>query len=253
MKGYRWIYLLIPVQLISATLALLHHEFIFKSGTAAVAILILLLMYLYQQLRVTDMIPLILAFTFSIVGDWFLSHRNEETIRFIYGIVFFFFAHVGYLWYALLRGTVRWRFTVILLMTYLLFFLLMLYPKITDKALMFAVLAYLIISTVSLGAALGIDGDKRSMLTYSFGIALILFSDTIIALREFVGYPSLDGLILPTYYLSHIFIACSVLIRQQRPRKREPDETVMVLEKKGKRLTLKVINAAGERLQERKM
>jgi len=28
---------------------------------------------------------------------------------------------------------------------------------------------------------------------------------------------------------------------------------MMVLEKKGKRLTLKVINAAGERLQERKM
>lgn len=88
LKCYRWIYLLIPVQLISATLALLHYGFVFKSGSAAVAILILLLMFLYRQLRIKEMIPLILAFSFSIVGDWFLSHRDGETIRFIYGIVF---------------------------------------------------------------------------------------------------------------------------------------------------------------------
>ena len=214
LKSYRWIYLLIPVQLISATLALLHYGFVFKSGSAAVAILILLLMFLYRQLRSREMIPLILAFSFSIVGDWFLSHRDGEIMRFIYGIVFFFFAHTGYLWYALLKGTMRWRFTIILLMAYLLFFLLVLYPTITNKALILAVLAYLIISVVSLGAAMGIMGDKRSRLAFVLGISLILFSDTIIALREFIGYHSLNELILPAYYLSHIFIACSVLIRQ---------------------------------------
>ena len=88
LKCYRWIYLLIPVQLISATLALLHYGFVSKSGLVAFAILILLLMFLYRQLRSREMIPLILAFSFSIVGDWFLSHRDGETIRFIYGIVF---------------------------------------------------------------------------------------------------------------------------------------------------------------------
>ena len=218
LKCYRWIYLLIPVQLISATLALLHYGFVFKSGSAAVAILILLLMFLYRQLRIKEMIPLILAFSFSIVGDWFLSHRDGETLRFIYGIVFFFFAHTGYLWYALLKGNMRWKFTAILLTGYLLFFLLMLYPKLTNKALMLAVLAYLIISVFSLGAAVGITGNKRSRLTFVLGISLILFSDTIIALREFIGYHSLNELILPTYYLSHIFIACSVLLRQPRQK-----------------------------------
>lgn len=216
MKYYRWIYLLIPVQLISATLALLHYGFIFKSGSAAVAILILLLMFLYQQLRSREMIPLILAFSFSILGDWFLSHRDGETIRFIYGIVFFFFAHAGYLWYALFKGNIRWKFTIILLTAYLLFFLLMLYPKLTNKVLILAVLAYIIISVVSLGAAVGITGDKRSRLTFVLGISLILFSDTIIALREFTGYHSLNELILPTYYLSHISIVCSVLILKPR-------------------------------------
>lgn len=216
LKYYRWIYLLIPVQLISATLALLHYGFVFKSGSAAVAILILLLMFLYRKLRSREMIPLILAFSFSVVGDWFLSHRDGETIRFIYGIIFFFFAHAGYLWYVLFKGNMRWKFTIVLLTAYLLFFLLMLYPKLTNKVLILTVLAYMIISVISLGAAAGITGDKRSRLTFVLGISLILFSDTIIALREFVGYHSLNELVLPAYYLSHISIVCSVLIRQPR-------------------------------------
>lgn len=215
-KCYRWIYLLIPIQLISATLAVLHYGFVFRSGSAAIAILILLLLFLYRKLRIRDMIPLILAFSFSIVGDWHMSHRNDETIRFIYGIVFFFFAHTGYLWYALLNGNLKWKITTILLLAYLLFFVLMLFPKLTNTSLLLAVLAYLIISVVSLGAACGIDGNNRSRILFVLGISSILFSDTIIALREFVGFQSLNKLILPTYFLSQIFIACSVLLREKR-------------------------------------
>ena len=76
---------------------------------------------------------------------------------------------------------------------------------------MTAALIYLIISYLSLGGAMGIEGEKMYRITYLSGIILILFSDTIIALREFVGYHSLDGLILPTYYLAHILIAYSIL------------------------------------------
>lgn len=71
LKQYGWIYLLIPVQIVSALLALMHYGFIFKSGTAAIGILILLLLYLNRQSRIKDIIPLLIAFAFSIVGDWF--------------------------------------------------------------------------------------------------------------------------------------------------------------------------------------
>lgn len=211
LKSKRWIYLLTPLQFVSALLALMHYGFIFKSGTAAIGILILLLLYLNRQSQVKYTILLMIAFAFSIVGDWFLSNRNGETERFIYGIVFFFFAHIGYLGYALMKGSMKWRFTMALLIAYLLFFLLLLYPVFSDKTLMIAVFIYLVISCLSLGAAAGIRGEKLYRVTYLSGIVLILFSDTIIALREFVGYHSLNGLILPTYYLSHISIAFSIL------------------------------------------
>ena len=108
----------------------------------------------------------------------------------------------------------RWKFTVILLTAYLLFYFVMLYPSFADKVTMFAVLAYLLISGISMGAAVGINGNRRSKIAFAVGIALLLFSDTIIGLREFVGYPSLGKLILPTYYLCHISITFSILSRQ---------------------------------------
>ncbi|HHU97413.1 MAG: lysoplasmalogenase [Bacteroidota bacterium] len=213
-KHYGWIYLFIPIQFILALLALLGYGFVFQSGTAGIAILVLLLLSFRRQLPVKEAIPLMLAFLCSICGDWFLSHRYGENIRFVYGVGCFFCAHVGFLWYALLRGKVRWKFTVILLTAYLLFYFVMLYPSFADKVTMFAVLAYLLISGISMGAAVGINGNRRSKIAFAVGIALLLFSDTIIGLREFVGYPSLGKLILPTYYLCHISITFSILSRQ---------------------------------------
>ncbi|MGI6573582.1 MAG: lysoplasmalogenase [Fermentimonas sp.] len=210
---YGWICLLLLIQLIFAVLALLGYGFVFRSGTAGVAILVFLLLSLNRQLPVKEAVPLIFAFLCSICGDWFLSHRYGESIRFIYGVACFFFAHVGFLWYALLRGNARWKFTAILLAAYLLFYFLMLYPNFADKATMFAVLAYLIVSGISMGAAVGVRGNRISRLTFAVGVGLLLFSDTIIGLREFTGYTSLGKLILPTYYLCHIFITYSVIAR----------------------------------------
>lgn len=212
-KHYCWIYLLISVQFVLALLALLGHGFVFQSGTAGVAILVLLLLSLNRQLPVKEVIPLIFVFLCSICGDWFLSHRYGESIRFIYGVACFFFAHVGFLWYALLRGNVRWKFTTILLAAYLLFYFLMLYPNFADQATLFVVLAYLIISGVSMGAAVGVIDNRISKLTFAVGVGLLLFSDTIIGLQEFAGYTLLGKLILPTYYLCHVFITYSVLAR----------------------------------------
>jgi hypothetical protein len=39
-------------------------------------------------------------------------------------------------------------------------------------------------------------------------------SDTIISFNEFLGYRELNSLILPTYYLAHLTITTSLLLRR---------------------------------------
>ena len=80
---------------------------------------------------------------------------------------------------------------------------------------MVAALIYLLISCFSLGAAVGIDAKPLVRWSYVFGIVLILFSDTIISLKEFVGHNELNGLILPTYYLAHISITFSLIAKNR--------------------------------------
>lgn len=201
--------LLIPA--ISTILALNHFGFFFKSGSAGGGILILLVLYFKQLKHSKDVWMVILAFLFSIGGDWFLSHRNGETERFVAGIALFFVAHIGYLSYALLNGRIHWPFTIVLLVGFLLFFFLKLFPGIDDKTLMIAALMYLLISCFSLGAATGMRAETWEKWAYIFGIFMILFSDTIIAFREFIGYKELSFLILPTYYLAHIVITLSLM------------------------------------------
>ncbi len=206
-------YLWLIIPFILAILALMHFGFVFNSGTAAFGIILLLILY-YKELRQNkDILMIIAAFVFSIVGDWFLSNKQGDTGRFVSGIVFFFFAHVGYLWFALLNGKVQWRFFFILFAGYLLFFFVKLYPSIDHPILIWAALGYLVISCFSLAAAAGIRANPLTKWAYIFGIFLILFSDTIIAYKEFVGFEELNFLILPTYYIAHITIVFSLMKR----------------------------------------
>ena len=209
-----WYYFLLIIPVLSAIIALINGNFFFKSGSAGGGILILSILYRKKLLQDRSVWMIIAAFLFSIAGDWFLSHRNGDANRFIYGIALFFFAHLGYLFYSLLNGRIHWIATVVILLGFLLFFIVALYPHIDDKILMIAALIYLIISCFSLGAALGIKLPTGSKWLFVSGIILILFSDTIIALKEFAGYRMLDFLILPTYYLAHIGITISLMRRK---------------------------------------
>lgn len=209
----RWIYTLLLVPVVSSVLALLHFGFVFKSGSAGAGILILLLLYFKKPQQAKDSWMVMAAFAFSIAGDWFLSHRHGDVNRFIAGIAFFFLAHIGYLFYALANGKINRKFTFLLLAAYLLFFFLKLFTSINDVVLMGAAFVYLIVSCISLGAAAGLRGNQATKWSYITGISLILFSDTIIAFKEFVGYKELNFLILPTYYLAHIAIVLSVMNR----------------------------------------
>jgi hypothetical protein len=72
----------------------------------------------------------------------------------------------------------------------------------------------LLISCFSVGSATGISDKSWFKWLYVFGIVMVLFSDTVISLREFVKYNELDFLILPTYYLAQISIVASLIFRK---------------------------------------
>lgn len=208
-----WMYSLLLIPFASALLALNHFGFPFKAGVATSGILILCWVYSEKLSQSKDVWTIIGAFLFSIAGDWFLSNRHGETSRFIMGIALFFLAHVGYLVFALMNGRLNRLLTVIILAAYLAFYFFMLSPGIEDKTLNVAALFYLLISCFSLGAALGISGHSTFKWLFAFGIVMVLFSDTIIALREFVKYEDLDFLILPTYYVAQISVIASLISR----------------------------------------
>lgn len=206
-----WIYGLLIFSTVSAMLALNNFGFIFKSGTAGIGIIILSLLNLRKAKPLKEVWMIVAAFLFSIAGDWFLSHSNNDSLMFSKGIALFFFAHIGYLSYALFNGKIKWLTTSILLIVFLIYFFVLLYPTFDDTVLMIASLIYLFISCLSFGASLGMKGDSVVKWTYVFGIFLVLFSDTIISLTDFLGYESLGFLILPTYYLAHIIITFSLM------------------------------------------
>nr|WP_297788451.1 lysoplasmalogenase [uncultured Allomuricauda sp.] len=207
------LYVLLSISVILAILGVSTANFIFKSGTAGMGIIIILLLNLRLKYNAKDTWWILAAFLFSIIGDWFLSHMNGDSLMFVKGIAFFFLAHIGYLLYALLNGRIKEVFTGILLAAYLAFFFLVLYPTFTDVSLMVASLVYLLISCFSLGAAMGMKANPTAKRSFIFGIVLIIFSDTIIAFKEFVDYHTFDFLITPTYYLAHIFITFSLIKR----------------------------------------
>jgi hypothetical protein len=64
-------------------------------------------------------------------------------IRFIYGVALFGIAHIGYVFFCLANGKMKWRAFLLILSPYLLFFIIYLRPALTDFPLLIAVLGYL--------------------------------------------------------------------------------------------------------------
>lgn len=208
-----WVYRLLLVSCILAILGVTTSNFLYKSGTAGMGIIILMMLQFQKGKMFKDIWMIIAAFLFSIIGDWFLSNMNGDSMMFVKGIALFFLAHVGYLAYALMNGRIQWAFTGVVLGAYLIFFFVMLYPTFTDIILMIASLIYLLISCFSLGASVGMKVNGVVKWSYVFGIIMILFSDTIISFKEFMDYHTFDFLITPTYYLAHICITFSLMKR----------------------------------------
>lgn len=206
-------------QVLIAIIATATNIIYFKIGVAGIGIIILLMMYAKQLTRTLDVWVVILAFLASMIGDCFLSKMNGDSSMFMIGIALYLVAHLGYLLFSLLNGSIKWGITIGILLAFLLFYYLSLYSFIPDKTLAFIVLFYLVVSCVSLGAALGIRDVPKVKWPFIAGIGLILISDTIISFKEFVKYDSLNFMILPTYYLAQIAITVSLYFKSNKLRK----------------------------------
>jgi len=206
------LYLLLLIPALSGILALITGHFVFKAGVAGVGILIIGGLYLAGNKAYEKAGLIMVAFLLSIAGDWFLSNKADQSWMFTAGIVFFFFAHVGYLFYAMKNGKISGNFLIALLAGYLAFFFLWLSPGIAGLGLKAAALFYLVISCFSFAAAWGTDQlSPAARWSFVTGIGLILFSDTIIAFKEFTLFQTLNFLIMPTYYLAQLSITFSLM------------------------------------------
>ncbi len=158
------------------------------------------------------------AFAMSMVGDYFLSSRKWHAHYFEAGIAAFFTAHLGFLRYALAHGRINTGALAVVLLVFVPYFVLGLSPAIENRTLWAAVLLYLLVSCIGLAAALGLKQPRPAKWLYFAGIALIVFSDTLISFGEFLHYRRLNFLILPTYYAAHIAITASILARPELSR-----------------------------------
>lgn len=163
---------------------------------------------------------MIAAFGMSMVGDYFLSSRRGHAHYFEAGIAAFFVAHLGYLRYSLLNGRLNRLALVVLMVVFVPYFGLALSPAIQGAVLWVAVLLYLLISCVGLAAAAGLKQPPAVKGFYVSGIGLVVFSDTIISFNEFLHYRALIAWILPTYYLAHLTITTSILLRSELRQER---------------------------------
>ncbi len=69
-----------------AIMALITANFIYKSGTAGMGIIILLILNFTNVKPPKDIWFIIVAFLFSIAGDWFLSNMGGDPLLFSKGM-----------------------------------------------------------------------------------------------------------------------------------------------------------------------
>jgi hypothetical protein len=100
---------------------------------------------------------------------------------------------------------------VFILIPLLLFYVLMLRPGIDAPAMRCGVLAYTMVTGLSLSAAWGLKPTGSLLhVLFLLGILSLAFSDTLIALRLFCGIRGIYFLMLPTYLLSHCLVALAL-------------------------------------------
>ena len=165
--------------------------------------------------RGMTVVPLIAALGLSIIGDFFMAHKKDRTMWYIGGISGFLLAHIAFIWYATGRfaGNMRIYIAGAALIFMLGYYLkTRVLPKMQEKTMQIAVSLYALISGVSVIAAAAMHAPEFERLLFAVGIALIAFSDTMIAETDFVGSKECSVYIMPAYYLCHILVAASAVV-----------------------------------------
>lgn len=161
----------------------------------------------------------------SFIGDYFMAHKGKNEVRYLLGIAGFFLGHVIFIAHAMLyilfaaheafildtasrtlffqEGLITGAVLAIWFTPYLLLRVIRKVPKL----LRIPVALYTFISIAGLAAAV-MTGNW----IYMLGIAMLLFSDTMIAESDFAGNRKVSRLILPTYYLCHVLVALSAIL-----------------------------------------
>ena len=158
---------------------------------------------------------MICAYAFSIIGDFFLAHQKMSPLSYLFGVGGFFAAHSFFLSYAALK--MRFSYfslilALILIVPYGRFLMKGLYPNIREIPMKIAVTMYMLISIAVISVTVSMNVPVFEKILFFSGIAMILFSDTLIALDDFMGKRKWGTLILPTYYACHILIAASMIL-----------------------------------------
>jgi len=158
--------------------------------------------------------PLIFALLISVAGDYFLSHKSSIKFSYVKGIACFFIAHVLYITFFMLvgnKGIFKYVFLVFALTGGLIYFFIRLQPHIIGIPMKIAVLSYLVVSIISLSFVMNLRIHPLALTLLILGIALLVFSDTMIAEKDFMRYPGRLP-IIPTYLASHFFLTSGGLI-----------------------------------------
>jgi uncharacterized membrane protein YhhN len=164
------------------------------------------------------------AFILSLIGDVFMGSRSTG-MNYIYGILFYFIAHICFSFYALkeiAKGRLLWPVLAAVTIPYLVFFFAFLLPSPQLKenfVLAAAVFFYLLISCFALTASVDLNGGLSVSWIFTAGILCLLFSDTIIALGDFMRYRKLSFMMMPLFHTSHILIVLSVTLKSVLSRK----------------------------------
>ena len=199
---------------LAALFAVLHYKTGRYPFSAAVTLSCLLSVCLWADPRITA------AYALSVVGDWFMAHSGGKNgdRRLIGGILFFFLAHACFLSYGIYRmaplsgAKLFWLIPAGLLIAgYAVFLVKKLFPAVQGRMLRSAVTAYTGISLAVLTASLLSSAPPLSKWLFCAGIAMIMFSDTLIAVSRFLGKKGFGKYICPTYFACHILVAVSVL------------------------------------------
>lgn len=155
-----------------------------------------------------------LGLCFSAAGDWFLHHERGRDAFFLCGVAGFFLGHCCFAAHSVVSGGFSLTSLPVFAVLFcgVAVFLLRRVWRGIDPVLRTAVVMYAGISCFSLASALFSGFSALPRAVFSLGIAMILFSDCIIALSRFGHVKKIGALIMPTYFACHIFVSAACIL-----------------------------------------